>query len=457
MTSHRFARPGIARRPRRATRDPFAAPLRGGRVIAVATALVAPALTAGCGNGGISGDDVGGPTTSFLLRVEQVGVPHAYLRSGDLPALAPGEWSEIVFTAGRGHRLVFAMMFSESNDFFFAPVGAGLPLYDQDGNANAGDVTANLALWDAGTEINQEPGLGPDQAPRQAAPDTGAPDPQPWARLAPNDFDNLPLPADVLHATLIAGPDQTFRLRFENVSTAATLPTSDGLSKAVPLSAGAWALHGGTDPLLTLGDVAHPLEIERLAEDGDAVPLTSALGHRTGFDTSLSPGAWLVHREGPTLFDDPALEQIAEDGDPSELDRSLARRVRDGRFGVFDPTQTREVFEIELAATPGDRLSFATMFVESNDVFLAPPPEGLALFDGATPRSGDVTGELAWWDAGTEVNQEPGVGNDQAPRQLAPGQGEAEDLPIIRVDARDDGFFYPPVSATVRVTLTPRP
>jgi hypothetical protein len=422
----------------------------------VAMALVAPALTAGCGNGGISGDDVGGTTTSFLLRVEQVGVPYAYLRSGDLPALAPGEWTEIVFTAGRGHRLVFAMMFSESNDFFYAPVGAGLPLHDEEGRAIAGDVTANIALWDAGTELNQEPGLGPDQAPRQIAPDTGAADPQPWARLAPNEFDNLPLVSDVLRATMTVGADQTFHLRLENVSTGTTLRTSDGLTKAVPLSAGAWALHESADPVLTLGDVAHPFEIERLAEDGDPVPLTAALGHRTGFSSSLSPGAWLVHREAGTLFDDPALEQIAEDGDPSQLQGSLARRFRDGRFGTFDPSLTRQVFELELAAAPGDRLSFATMFVDSNDVFLGPPTEGLALFDGATPRGGEITGELQWWDAGTEVNQEPGVGNDQAPRQLAPGDGAGEDLPIVRVDARDDGFFYPPVSATVKVTLTPQ-
>ncbi len=34
-------------------------------------------------------------------------------------------------------------------------------------------MTAQLALWDAGTELNEEPGLGPNQGPRQATPDAG--------------------------------------------------------------------------------------------------------------------------------------------------------------------------------------------------------------------------------------------------------------------------------------------
>ena len=30
-----------------------------------------------------------------------------------------------------------------------------------------------MILWDAGTEASQEPGIGPDQGPRQKAPNTG--------------------------------------------------------------------------------------------------------------------------------------------------------------------------------------------------------------------------------------------------------------------------------------------
>ena len=50
----------------------------------------------------------------------------------------------------------------------------GIDLFSMDGEPISGEITAQLALWDAGTEVNQEPGIGSDQAPRQAGPDTGA-------------------------------------------------------------------------------------------------------------------------------------------------------------------------------------------------------------------------------------------------------------------------------------------
>jgi hypothetical protein len=36
-----------------------------------------------------------------------------------------------------------------------------------------GDVTSQVILWDAGTELNQEPGIGADQGPRQKGANTG--------------------------------------------------------------------------------------------------------------------------------------------------------------------------------------------------------------------------------------------------------------------------------------------
>ena len=66
-------------------------------------------------------------------------------------------------------------------------------------------------------------------------------------------------------------------------------------------------------------------------------------------------------------------------------------------------------YEVTFSAAPGSRLSFATMFVPSNDLFFAPDEAGIALFDGANlPIAGDVTSQVMLWDAGTEVNQEPG-------------------------------------------------
>ena len=75
-------------------------------------------------------------------------------------------------------------------------------------------------------------------------------------------------------------------------------------------------------------------------------------------------------------------------------------------------------YTITFDAAPGARLSFATMFVPSNDLFFAPDEDGIALWnEDGTPRSGDLTDEVFLWDAGTEANEEPGVGPNQVQRQ----------------------------------------
>jgi len=75
------------------------------------------------------------------------------------------------------------------------------------------------------------------------------------------------------------------------------------------------------------------------------------------------------------------------------------------------------------------------------------------LFNGISkPISGDVTKYIALWDAGTEVNQEPGLGSDQAPRQAGPNTGESEDKRVQRVH---DEYTYPATNEVIKVTITP--
>ena len=69
--------------------------------------------------------------------------------------------------------------------------------------------------------------------------------------------------------------------------------------------------------------------------------------------------------------------------------------------------------------------------------------------------SGDITSLIYLWDAGTEVNQEPGLGPDQAPRQNAPNTGASERKAVQLAKDVRDGFNYPKVSGVLRVTITP--
>ncbi len=59
------------------------------------------------------------------------------------------------------------------HDLFFGPNGDGIALYDQSGAPISGDVTAQIHLWDAGTEVNEEPHVGPNTVTQQPAPNTG--------------------------------------------------------------------------------------------------------------------------------------------------------------------------------------------------------------------------------------------------------------------------------------------
>ena len=115
-------------------------------------------------------------------------------------------------------------------------------------------------------------------------------------------------------------------------------------------------------------------------------------------------------------------------------------------------------YEFEVKATPDTPyLSFATMFVQSNDLFIAPDEMGIALFDmdgmAMEMMMHDVTAELLLWDAGTEANEEPGAGPYQPPRQSAANTGPADGMATVHVV--DDGFTYPDVTALVKVTIEP--
>jgi hypothetical protein len=66
-----------------------------------------------------------------------------------------------------------------------------------------------------------------------------------------------------------------------------------------------------------------------------------------------------------------------------------------------------------------------------------------------------VTEQIMLYDAGTEGDQEPGVGLDQAPRQSGLNTGPSGEGAIARVDGENEGYRYPARSDIVRVTITP--
>jgi len=116
-----------------------------------------------------------GKLAAYLRSREGVLASGVFGCPGDRP-LGPGDAVEFAIPASPGARLSLALMLRESNDLFFAPIEAGIALFDARGRPLSGDVTDQILLWDAGTEIHQEPGLGCFQGSRQARPGAGFPE-----------------------------------------------------------------------------------------------------------------------------------------------------------------------------------------------------------------------------------------------------------------------------------------
>lgn len=415
--------------------------------------------------------------TSFKVRIENITPTFMFTESGVFhtpdgasgpsPAFPGGSFT-FHFSAEAGARLSFATMFAQSNDWFYAPVEGGIPLWDASGNPISGDVTNMIRLWDAGTEADQEPGAGSNQAPRQSGPNTGPTDPDNTVRMA-SGFGNIPAVSSVIRVTITPMGDSKFMARIANVSGTGTLTSSAG-PQPIPLSPGVYVVHAGDAPLFKAGEADRGLGIEGIAEDGNPENLMRNVRMMTGVGSPLSPGVFLVHSASGALFQagqpdrGEGLERIAEEGNVADLNSALIAQYGTAMTGVFNtpmgasapgPIGAGRAYEFTVMAEPGARLSFASMLGQSNDWFYGSYDNGIALWDTrGNPVSGDVTSQVVLWDAGTEVNQALGLGKDQGPRQAAPNTGAADPDNKIRM-VQDPSGRTPAVSRVVRVTIMP--
>ncbi|HEV8726196.1 MAG TPA: spondin domain-containing protein [Candidatus Binatia bacterium] len=183
---------------------------------------------------------------------------------------------------------------------------------------------------------------------------------------------------------------------------------------------------------------------------------------------AFSPGAAIVHTDKAPIFTSgkkdrgQGLEAQSEDGDPSMLAKSLNGGKEIKSVAVFNtpvgasapgPITPGAAYELTVSAMPGDRLSMILMILmmgQSNDWFYAPDESGIELFKDGKAINGDITPQIILWNAGTEVDQEPGIGSDQGPRQKAPNTGKAENGVVQKIQ---DGKSYSQAPAVMRVTL----
>lgn len=200
----------------------------------------------------------------------------------------------------------------------------------------------------------------------------------------------------------------------------------------------------------------------RIENISNAEGLVTADGSKYPF--ALSPGMFAISDRSMDLFKpghlaSEGIERQAEDGNPEILVKKLTTKVGSINLGIFNtpvgaekpaPILPGGAYEFTFGATEGMKLSFITMYGQSNDLFYA-PEKAIELFGDGKALSGDITDKLVLWDAGTEVNEAPGIGANQAPRQKMPNSGTSEKAKVKRVM---DGFSYPDAKSVIRVTIS---
>ncbi|MBO4246629.1 spondin domain-containing protein [Halomicrobium sp. IBSBa] len=225
-------------------------------------------------------------------------------------------------------------------------------------------------------------------------------------------------------ATVQSAQKLRYNVRVTNVSDGQTLQTTaegDAAQQPVPLSPVVYAVHEADEPIFTAGEPARDNGLEGVAEDGSPASLVASLGEREA-----------VHDAGvqavPAGSDEP---------------------------GPLLPNHSYD-FETERLETDDLSLSMVTMFVPSNDLFYAlGGATGIPLSSDEQSTQGDVTDHVDLWDAGTEINEEPGVGENQVQRQRGAGVGLVERGTVAPVETIN-GYDYPDTSDVLRVLVQPR-
>ena len=212
-----------------------------------------------------------------------------------------------------------------------------------------------------------------------------------------------------------ASPATRFKIKVENISVGEVLKLSTGKTAPFVSAPVLWVIHAGsTNPIFVGGKPDAGAGLELLAETGNPTQLAKSLSGKKGIVVGAAATPVGASAEGP-----------------------------------LTPGQS---YEFEIEALPSQQLSAAWMFGQSNDLFYS-NDRPIALFDASgRPKSGEMTAQLSLWDAGTEVNEEPGLGPNQGPRQKTPDDGVRESQGIAHVR---DAYVYPRTADVLRVTITP--
>lgn len=383
-------------------------------------ALSLPIFFAACSKDNDHGSPVGtgrSITIENILQSKSLVESGTFQQTGASPLIMPGQSVSFKFSAAYGQTITFAAMYGYSSDMFFAPANPGITLYDADKNPIEGDVSKMVKLWDNGTRVNQAPG------PDVSRP--GTPENNPIKEVEGKDEQgNTYLNASSLvKATLKYDGDSYFTLTLEN--------TSGGTANETPLSPGVWAVSyiagGSLLNAAPLYEEGKPTTngLTALAETGSNTDLANYIKDNTGIFTPLSPILVVTYTGADNpLFKvgqkDPGngLMKLAQQGDATDLASALKKVEGVTNIYVLSAESSTVLLPAigdqsgskvtqKLQVTAGEHLAIATMYGFSNDWFFAST-------DNIDPsKPGDYSSTVKLYDDGTAVDQYPGAGNSQ--------------------------------------------
>lgn len=210
---------------------------------------------------------------------------------------------------------------------------------------------------------------------------------------------------------------QLFEITIDNIAPNSALTSANGQPAPVAFAPAVFAVHSGSGPFYTIGQVAPQNGIDAYAEAGDTSKLVQSL--------QSAPGVKLIGL---------AQTPVGETGAAALVPGSS--------------------YKADIAAHGGDKLSLVLAFLQGNDLVVGPGSQGIALFDAdGNAISGDITAQFSLLDVGTELNERPGDGPNQDPRQATVTSGTPESVPVGPVS---DGFTYPALGSVLRITIAPK-
>ena len=200
------------------------------------------------------------------------------------PLLKPGQsYTQAFNTFNNDSYLSIVVKRVLANDQFLAFSDEGLPLFNNAGTPlfeNKTDVSQYLLLWDAGTEINQRPGLGKGQI-LNGNYRLGV-DPEKNVREYQHDYFGPSVNASELALVTLEyiGFEQgsyQFNVELENRGANYTVNPLCHDTQSEMLSSAVGVVHGPGAPLFKAGHPDYGQGLEQLAEDGDVIPLSQSL------------------------------------------------------------------------------------------------------------------------------------------------------------------------------------